>query len=179
MRTDRDVMAFGAPIDRLCTDESATLALGLALAHAIPPSPSRALRVYLRGELGAGKTTLVRGVLQALGESGPVRSPTYAVLHTYELPSWVCAHLDLYRLHDAEDLRALGLGDLDRAGTLWLIEWPERAGAHLPPADLDITLASTATGHTVRVQAGSELGELWLARSALAPAQGPESSGRY
>lgn len=150
-------------IHRECADESATLALGAALARALPSPPSRALRVHLRGELGAGKTTLVRGILQALGETGAVRSPTYAVLHSYELGPWSCAHLDLYRIERVVDLQALGLADLDRAGALWLIEWPERAGSELPPPDLDIALAGDLAGRSIQMRAGSEIGARWLA----------------
>lgn len=158
-------------IRRECADESATLALGAALARALPSPPSRALRVYLRGELGAGKTTLVRGILRALGETGAVRSPTYAVLHTYELAPWSCAHLDLYRIERAADLQALGLPDLDRAGGLWLIEWPERAGSEWPAPDLDIALSGAPTGHSIQIRAGSEIGARWLTQL--------DSSDRY
>lgn len=158
-------MSAGREFD--CPDEAATQALGAALARALPRAPvDRALRVYLRGELGAGKTTLVRALLQTLGVGGAIRSPTYAVLECHAAGDWVGVHVDLYRLARAQDLVELGLADFDRPRHLWLIEWPERAGAALPAADLDIELTvgegTRLARHRARVRTGSEVGDAWL-----------------
>ena len=88
--------------------------------------------VLLSGELGAGKSTFARGVLRALGAQGPIKSPSYTLLETYELPGVHAVHLDLYRLIDPDELEHLGLADYHRPGFLWLVEWPERGGG--PPA---------------------------------------------
>lgn len=145
--------------------EADTEALGARLAASLPTKPrTRALRVFLRGDLGAGKTTLVRGLLRALGETGPVRSPTYALLQGYALQGWHITHADLYRLGSAEQVSELGLADLDSGNALWLIEWPERARGVLGEADLDIALEVSAENHRAVLTARSEEGRQWLAR---------------
>jgi len=111
-------------------------ALGARLAQAI-----RAPAVLaLDGPLGAGKTTLVRGFLRALGRTGPVRSPTYTLVETYPLDGTLVHHLDLYRLADPEELENLGVRDLVDATAIWLIEWPDRGRGFLPPADWSIRI---------------------------------------
>src|SRR5688500_4762925 len=92
---------------------------------------SRAV-VYLHGDLGAGKSTLARGWLRALGVDGAIRSPTYTLVERYSLADGEAFHLDLYRIADAGELEFLGLDPAD--GVLWLVEWPERGGVGLPPA---------------------------------------------
>ena len=119
-------------------DSEATEALGARLAQALLPAPG--LVVYLYGDLGAGKTTLVRGWLRALGATGPVRSPTYTLVEPYELAGRSLLHLDLYRLSDPAELEQLGLYDTPPARSVWLVEWPQRGAGELPPADLEITL---------------------------------------
>jgi tRNA threonylcarbamoyladenosine biosynthesis protein TsaE len=137
-----------------------------AFSRTAPLEAPRALIIYLIGDLGAGKTTWARGFLQTRG-AARVRSPTYALLEPYELTPLSIAHLDLYRLSGAsEELEALGLRDLDRPGQAWLIEWPERGGAALPPADVVIRLASSEGGRRLTARAGSELGAAWIARAA-------------
>jgi tRNA threonylcarbamoyladenosine biosynthesis protein TsaE len=96
--------------------------------------------LYLIGDLGAGKTTLVRGVLRGLGHKGAVRSPTYTLLEPYELAGLHLFHLDLYRLGDAEELEYLGLRDLLDEDSVLFVEWPERGAGVLPPADLELRL---------------------------------------
>lgn len=150
-------------------DAAATEALGAALARTFSAEASRALVVGLRGDLGAGKTTLVRGLLHALGVEGAVRSPTFSLLEEYQTPSVRVLHLDLYRLARADDLAALGLADFDEAGSLWLIEWPERGLGQLGPMDLELRLEGTAVGHTIELCALSEAGRRWLARLDSAP----------
>lgn len=102
--------------------------------------------VFLSGELGTGKTTLVRGILQGLGHRGPVRSPTYTLIEPYEFSHRPVFHLDLYRLGDPQELDYLGIRDLLAEDSLVLIEWPERGAGALPSADLAIHLAYSAHG---------------------------------
>lgn len=118
-------------------------ALGLALLklHASP-----ALLITLQGELGAGKTTLVSGLLHALGHAGAVRSPTYTLIEPYELAGRQFYHLDLYRLTDPLQLEELGVRDLLQPGAVLLVEWPERGGELLTMPDLKVQLAYLANG---------------------------------
>lgn len=121
--------------------EAAMVALGSRCADAWRRAcVDSGMFVYLRGELGAGKTTLVRAWLRGLGHEGPVRSPTYTLIEPYELPGGPCYHLDLYRLGDPEELEFLGLRDLLEVPALVLVEWPERGEGVLPPADLTIAI---------------------------------------
>lgn len=150
-------------------DDEQTRAFGAALARSLPSAPARAVRVFLQGDLGAGKTTLVRGFLQALGERRTVRSPTYSLLETYECSPWRIAHLDLYRLQSPQDLLTLGLADLDESRTVWLIEWPERGEGVLPAPDLVVSLSGTPNGHPIRIDSRSEVGALWLEGIRMEP----------
>ncbi len=134
-------------------------ALGAALARALPPG---ALVIHLQGDLGAGKTTLARGLLQALGVTGHVRSPTYTLVEPYELPGRTLAHLDLYRLADPEELEWLGLRDLMAEEAVLLIEWPERGQGFLPPADLRVAIEHAGDGRRLWLRAGSPAGERLL-----------------
>ncbi len=120
--------------------------------------------LYLAGELGAGKTTLARGFLRACGIAGPIRSPTYTLAQAYESGTQTLLHLDLYRLQDAGELEHLGLTEWALPGCLWLIEWPQRGGALLPPADLVVTLAAGPDGHEASLVARTAAGAAWLAR---------------
>ena len=129
--------------------------------------------VYLTGDLGAGKTTLTRGLLRSLGVMGAVRSPTYTLVEIYEIGALTALHLDLYRLNDAAELDNLGLREWATGGHLWLIEWPERGAGRLPGADLLIKLVAGDGGHDIEVAAASALGAEWLAR--LAATAGPVS----
>jgi len=114
--------------------------------------------VFLEGELGTGKTTLVRGLLRAMGHQGPVRSPTYTLIESYETGSGPVHHLDLYRIGDAEELEYLGLRELlDEA--LVLIEWPERGRGWLPVADLRLQLSQGDQSRRILLSALSPRGE--------------------
>ena len=121
-----------------------TTALGAAIAAAIGDRPGGV--IYLHGPLGAGKTTVARGLLRALGVRGAIRSPTYTLLEPYELPGRLLVHLDLYRLADERELEPLGLRDYPPERCWWLVEWPERAAARLPAADLSVVLSHEGDG---------------------------------
>lgn len=122
-------------------DEEATLALGANLAKELHKGV-----IYLCGELGAGKTTLVRGFLRKLGYDGSVKSPTYTLVEPYEIDGFSIAHLDLYRVTDPVELEYIGLEDILRDVSLTFIEWPERGKSYLPAADLIIELAIEGEG---------------------------------
>jgi len=107
--------------------------------------------VYLDGDLGTGKTTLVRGVLRELGHHGSVRSPTYTLLEPYDLGTLRLFHLDLYRLGDPEELEYLGLRDLLDADSVLFVEWPRRGIGVLPPADLEIRFAYSESGRVLEL----------------------------
>jgi tRNA threonylcarbamoyladenosine biosynthesis protein TsaE len=113
-------------------------------------SPAAPLVIELSGDLGTGKSTFARGALRALGVAGPIKSPSYTLLETYELPRLTAVHLDLYRLNDAEELEQLGLADYYRPGFLWLIEWPEKGAGHLPPPDLRYEFSIGDGGHRIQ-----------------------------
>jgi tRNA threonylcarbamoyladenosine biosynthesis protein TsaE len=137
-------------IQQQLEDAAATEAAGARLARLL--APRAGLVVYLHGELGAGKTTLVRGWLRALGVTGPIRSPTYTLVEPYELDGCSLLHLDLYRLGDATELEQLGVYDTPPAGSVWLVEWPERGAGELPPPDLRIFLRLSGTGREIRLE---------------------------
>lgn len=143
-------------------DEAATLALGAHLAAVLGPG-----LVRLEGDLGAGKTCLVRGILRGLGHAGRVKSPTYTLVEPYATGRFPVSHWDLYRLGSADELDALGLRDTARDAELLLVEWPERGGDRLAGADLTVHLEYAGESRRADLSAGSARGEAWLA--ALAP----------
>ncbi|AXI84526.1 tRNA (adenosine(37)-N6)-threonylcarbamoyltransferase complex ATPase subunit type 1 TsaE [Xylella taiwanensis] len=144
------------------TDVAATERLGVVLAHSRPIRAG----LHLQGDIGAGKSTLARALLRALGVSGLIRSPTYTLIERYVLAdggeAW---HLDLYRIGHATELDFLGLDEDEVA--LWLVEWPERGAGALPLLDLEVALAVDGTGRRVRLRAASTQGEVWLAAAAI------------
>lgn len=136
--------------------EEATLSLGRALAGLLKPGDV----VALHGDLGAGKTTLVRGLIQALmGADEEVPSPTYTLVQMYEGPGFSLWHFDLYRLEDPEGVTELGWDETMEGAAL--IEWPDRAGRHLPAARLDVFLEISGDGRRVRLE---PRGEGWQER---------------
>ena len=141
-------------------DEPATLALGAALSRALEPG----LIVYLQGELGAGKTTLVRGVLRGLGHAGPVKSPTYTLVEVYEVSRLHLHHFDFYRFRDPREWIDAGFRETFNGHNVSLIEWPEKAGSMLPPADVRIVLESSNSGRSASLLACSPRGKVCLAR---------------
>lgn len=155
-----DCMIYDLP------DSSATETLGRALADSLPPAVRAAAQsgavVYLRGDLGAGKTTCVRGLLRALGVLGTVRSPTYTLIETYLVAPLTCVHVDLYRLQALTEVDELGLRDHLGPGCLLLVEWPDRGAGALPPADLDLLLSYQGEARQARLQAATTVGSAWL-----------------
>lgn len=116
------------------------------------------LVIYLYGDLGAGKTTLVRGMLAALGYSGKVKSPTYTLLEPYQLDGLDLRHFDLYRLTGEDEWESAGFRDEFDGSRVLLIEWPEKAAGLLPAADLNINLAIGKTGRDAKLQSNTETG---------------------
>jgi len=145
-------------IELFLPDPDSTDQLGRALAQT---RPAQAM-VHLQGDLGAGKSTVARALLRALGVQGGIRSPTYTLIERYPLPSGEAWHLDLYRIGNAGELDFLGLDE--GAADLWLVEWPERGAGALPPMDLRVALEIDGTGRRVQLQAHSPTGDAWLQR---------------
>jgi tRNA threonylcarbamoyladenosine biosynthesis protein TsaE len=142
-------------------DEPATLRLGAALAGGI--APGRVL--HLSGELGSGKTTLVRGLLRELGHGGRVKSPTYSLVELYVVSRLNLYHFDFYRFKDRSEWLDSGFRDYFNAHTACIVEWPERAGGLLPPPDVAVRLQIAGSGRRGWLSAGTPRGEAWLARS--------------
>jgi len=123
-----------------------------AFAEQILPHIKGMNRVGLRGPLGAGKTTLVRGLLRAMGYQGAVKSPTYGLVESYEAADLEIAHFDLYRLADPDELEFIGFADYIRDGNLCLIEWPEKGGKWTAGLDLMITLTPHDGGRKISIE---------------------------
>jgi tRNA threonylcarbamoyladenosine biosynthesis protein TsaE len=151
-------------------DAAATERVGAALASAL----AGGMVVALHGDLGAGKTTVVRGALRALGWTGPVKSPTYTLLEHYPFSSLYFYHFDFYRFADPSEWETAGFADCFRDDAVCLVEWPERVAGLLPPADIDIALAhprSGGSGRDLALSIHSAAGERCLAAitSSIAP----------
>jgi tRNA threonylcarbamoyladenosine biosynthesis protein TsaE len=143
-------------------DAQAMEALGARLATASEPG----LVVFLSGALGVGKTTLTRGFLRALGHQGPVKSPTYTLVEPYQLSAMSVYHFDFYRVCDPEELELVGVRDyFDRTSTC-LVEWPERAAARLPQADMQAVIEYDYAGRRVTLTAPTAMGVRVLIRLA-------------
>ena len=147
-------------LKRHLEDEAATLALGAELARELRPG----MTFSLEGDLGAGKTTLVRGMLRALGYAGRVKSPTYTLTEIYSLPALDLYHFDLYRMHDPREWLDAGFRELADSDTVKLIEWPDRAAGWLPQADVRVKLKVEDSGREVECVAETEQGKALLKR---------------
>ena len=157
-------------IEGFLPDEAATLGCGAALAAVLTPG----LVIALHGDLGSGKTTLTRGILRALGHAGKVKSPTYTLVEPYQISRLDLYHFDFFRLKDESEWLSSGFDEYFDGRAICLVEWPEKAGASLPPADLDITLVAapdpgdaTSIGRHITITARTEQGRRCL--NALRP----------
>ena len=144
----------------ILASSEATESLARELAAALPPDAS-GLTILLQGELGAGKSTFARALLQALGHDGAVPSPTYTLVEPYALSGYTVYHIDLYRIYDSTELEYLGWSDLQDG--LILVEWPERAPQLETEADLCIELRYDGEGRAADLSGLSEEGERILA----------------
>jgi tRNA threonylcarbamoyladenosine biosynthesis protein TsaE len=150
-------------MDKSLDSEAATINLGRLLA----PALDAAGVIFLSGGLGAGKTTLCRGLLRGLGYDGAVKSPTFTLVEPYELERGSVYHFDLYRLAHPDELDYLGAEDYFAAEALCLIEWPERGAGFLPTPDLELTLTVTSeASRLVQLRAQTLKGERAMARLA-------------
>lgn len=141
-------------------DEAATLALGGRLGRAL----GAGLSIWLQGDLGAGKTTLTRGVLRELGFAGRVKSPTYTLVELYELSRFNLYHFDLYRFTDPDEWEDAGFREYFNAAGVCLVEWPDKAGGRLPQPDLRVRFEIPEAGRSVWIEGLTEAGRACIAR---------------
>lgn len=128
-------------------DSDETELLGAELWRALPEK----CLLFLYGDLGAGKTTLIRGLLRAAGHQGAVKSPTYSLVEEYTFPGRTVFHFDLYRLQDPEELEWMGMDDYLRQNALCCIEWPQMGEGQLPPADVEVRLSHRDGGRSIEI----------------------------
>lgn len=148
----------GSQLIRNAPDEAAMVNLGAELAMVL----ERGGVVYLEGELGAGKTTLSRGIIQGLGHKGAVKSPTYTLVEPYELGDIKAYHFDLYRLADAEELEYMGIREYFGPHTICLVEWPQRGAGVIPDPDIKLTIIHQGEGRKIIMGACTPRGEKLL-----------------
>ena len=153
-------MSPGLELNLHLPDEEATQRCGAALAPALVGG----MVVTLLGDLGAGKTTLVRGLLRARGVTGPVKSPSYGLVEHYPISSLYFYHIDFYRFADPAEWETAGLAECFRSDSVCLVEWPERVAGLLPVPDLALELAyvSQGIGRELRARAFTAAGERCL-----------------
>lgn len=144
-------------------NEAATLALGAALARVLQGG----LTLHLHGDLGAGKTTLVRGMLRALGHPGKVKSPTYTLVEHYVFSRLSLYHFDFYRFNRSEEWLDAGFREHFNAQNVCAVEWPEKAGAALPAADIAIDFSFCGDGRSLQLAAQTEAGRQCLRQLEL------------
>lgn len=141
-----------------CEDD--TQRLGQHLAHVLESDNTGAV-IYLKGDLGAGKTALVRFLIKACGFVGRIKSPSYTLLETYKISSLYFYHLDFYRFKDAREWEEAGFRDLFHPNAVVLIEWPEKAEGLLPQPDLIINMTYEGDGRIAHIEAHTQKGALW------------------
>ena len=144
-------------------DEEAMVALGQRLSQVT----QGAGLIFLEGDLGAGKTTLSRGIIRGLGHTGAVKSPTFTLVEPYEIGDVRAFHFDLYRLVDPEELEFMGIRDYFDDDALCLIEWPNKGTGFLPKPDLTITITPHDPGRQLKLLPQSARGQSWCAALAL------------
>ena len=140
---------------KLLADQDATVEIGRRLASLL----SESALIFLHGDLGAGKTTFSRGVIQGLGHNGNVKSPTYTLVEPYELTGLNAYHFDLYRLADPEELEYMGFRDYLAQEAVCLIEWPQKGEGLLPAPDIDVELQYLEEQRQIRIKAATDVGE--------------------
>lgn len=140
-------------------DENATIAMGALLAKIIKNEIKQGIVVYLHGDLGAGKTTLTRGFVQAMGHKGNVKSPTYTLVEPYELADFNVYHFDLYRLSDPEELEFMGIRDYFNEQSCCFIEWPEKGMGSVAQPDLIINIEYVEDQRKITFESKSTLSE--------------------
>lgn len=165
-------MVSTAELTLALPDEQATQALGARLAALVLSSlKNREIKglettsgpaIYLRGQLGAGKTELARALLRAVGITGRIKSPSYALLESYKVSSLYFYHIDFYRFSDSSEWQDAGFRELFRPDSVVLIEWPEKADGQLPAPDLVIDLSYEGEGRLARIKAETKRGAAWL-----------------
>lgn len=139
---------------RFLAAEADTLALGAALAPGLRPG----MVIYLSGDLGAGKTTLARGVLRGLGITERVKSPTFTLLELYTISSLYLYHFDFYRFNCSDEWADAGFREYFNSESVCLVEWPEKAGGQLPAPDVKIEMEVSGSGRSVTISAYTEAG---------------------
>jgi tRNA threonylcarbamoyladenosine biosynthesis protein TsaE len=147
-------------LEQILPDEAATVAFGDKIAKSIVNVPEvKGVTLYLHGDLGAGKTTLTRGIVTGFGHQGRVKSPTYTLVEPYELARRTVYHFDLYRLADPEELEFMGIRDYFADNSVCVVEWPQQGQGFLPAADLLVYLVYVDDHRQVTLQSNSEVGE--------------------
>ena len=142
----------------VCATEEESERAGREIARTLAPDAV----VHLSGDLGAGKTTVTRGLVRALGHAGRVKSPTYTLVEPYELSSLHFYHFDFYRLKNKEEWEGAGFREYFNAQSLCVVEWPERAAGLLYPPDVEITLLFDGEARRARMDSYTEAGRAWL-----------------
>ena len=145
-------------LTRHLADENATLALGATFSEILHPG----LIIFLTGDLGAGKTTLTRGILRKMGYNGIVKSPTYNLVEIYKFSKLYFYHFDFYRFNDPNEWEEAGFREHFNADSICIVEWPEKAGELLPVADIQLSIHVVESGRNIEIYALTEAGKRCL-----------------